>query len=719
MRKLLALKHGLLLIVLLPFLSWMAPAPRIFLVGDSTMADNFSPDKPGHGWGQYCGQFFDLTVKNYAVNGRSTKSYINEHRWDSVLAQLQPGDWVLIQFGHNDEKKEDTSRYAAPNGAYKDNLLRFVREARNKGANPILITPVSRRKFNDKGVLEDTHGDYPAAVKAVAAAQHVPLIDLGKSSSALLTQLGVQGSEKLFATTPPGHYTSVMPGLTDNTHFSPYGATRVASLVAQEIAQQHLGLEKYLSLTPFNHKYRFELPEILEPHFKLDTFNIVAFGAKSDGATLNTKAINTAIDDCSRNGGGVVLLPAGIWLSGPVVLKSNVNLHLARNAILQFTTDFDQYPLIATTYEGLNAIRCQSPISAVHAENVAITGKGIIDGGGDAWRMVKKDKLNETQWAKLVASGGILDADGRTWYPSVKSQKGSNTPQAGVMAPGKSISDYNDIKDFLRPNLLSISDCKYVLLEGVTFQNSPAWCLHPLLCEHITLRGLTAKNPWYAQNGDGVDLESCRYGRVEGCTFDVGDDGICIKSGRDEEGRKRGVPTENIIVHNCTVYHAHGGFVIGSEMSGGARNLYVSDCSFLGTDIGLRFKTTRGRGGIVEKIYVSNINMKDIPEEAILFDMYYMAKDPLEDKGAAPKVSVVPVTEATPQFRDFYISHVLCYGAATAIFIRGLPEMHISHITLDDITIRADKAGALIEASDIAMHNVNLITHDGSQLTSK
>ncbi|SHN39561.1 glycosyl hydrolase family 28 protein [Chitinophaga sp. CF418] len=712
-----------LLALLFPLISWIATddPPRVFMIGDSTMANKPLEDNPERGWGQLFPLFLQkgVTVKNYAVNGRSTKSFINEHRWDSVLAQLKPGDWLIIQFGHNDAKKDDPNRYAAPDGEYRDNLIRFVKEARAKGANPILITPVQRRKFDEKGTFVDQHGEYPRVVREVAASNKVPLIDLHKSSEALLVQHGVQGSEKLFKTTGPGHYTTLPNGVTDNTHFNTYGATLVAGLVAREIRDKHIGLEKYLEQTAFEGKYRFELPEIYEPHFRRDTLNIVAFGAKADGITLNSKSINDAITACNNKGGGVVMVPSGLWLTGPVVLKSNVNLYLAPNAILQFTTDFDQFPLVETTYEGLKAMRCQAPVSAVNAENIAITGSGILDGGGDAWRIVKKDKLTESQWTKLLASGGIEGEDKKTWYPSAKSLKGSSTKLAGVIEAGKTAADYDDIKDFLRPNMISITSCKYVLLEGVTFQNSPAWCIHPLLTEHITLRNVYAKNPWYAQNGDGLDLESCRYSRIEGCTFDVGDDGICIKSGRDEQGRKRGVATEDVIVNNCTVYHAHGGFVIGSEMSGGARNLFVSDCSFLGTDIGLRFKTTRGRGGIVEKIYVNNINMKDIPAEAILFDMYYMAKDPVPlsgEKREAPKVQLFPVTEATPQFRDFHISNVVCHGAEKAIFIRGLPEMPISDIYLKDITIKAKASGDCIAGSNISLTNVTLVTKDSGKI---
>ncbi|WP_025141423.1 glycoside hydrolase family 28 protein [Pedobacter jeongneungensis] len=459
------------------------------------------------------------------------------------------------------------------------------------------------------------------------------------------------------------------------------------------------------------------LPIIQQVKFKQDTTSIVNFGAKGDGITLNTQSINKTIASVSQKGGGVVLIPSGLWLTGPIELKSNVNLHLKRDAILQFTADFNQYKLVQGNWEGQPAWRNQSPISGVNLENIAITGSGIIDGNGGAWRMVKKDKLTETQWKNLVASGGIVKADGKMWYPSEKTVKGSNTKNAGVIEAGKTAADYDDIKDFLRPNLLVLTGCKKILLEGVTFQNSPAWNLHPLLCEDLTLRNLQVKNPWFAQNGDGVDVESCKNVLIEGSTFDVGDDGICIKSGRDEAGRKRGVPTENVIVRNNIVYHAHGGFVIGSEMSGGAKNIWVYDCSFIGTDIGLRFKTTRGRGGVVENIYINNINMIDIPGEAILFDMYYAAVDPVPlagEKREAIKTVTVPVTEATPQFKNFYIKDVVANGAEKAIFFRGLPEMNIKDVHLENVTIKAKKGIEIIEAAGIFLKNVNVITDNTS-----
>jgi len=456
-----------------------------------------------------------------------------------------------------------------------------------------------------------------------------------------------------------------------------------------------------------------KLPVVDLPTFKKDTFNIIKYGAIPDGLSLNTKSINAAILECNKKGGGVVLIPAGLWLTGPIEIKTNVNLHLQKNALLQFTTDFDQYPLVKGNWEGLPQMRNQSPISATDQQNIAITGFGIIDGGGEAWRLVKKDKLTETQWKKLVASGGIVGEDKKSWYPSEKFFKGSQLKNPGVIEPGKTPEFYNSIKDFLRPNLLVITNCKKILLEGVSFQNSPAWCLHPLMSEHLTVKNVDVKNPWYAQNGDGIDLESCKNVLIENSSFDVGDDGICIKSGRDEAGRKRAMPTQDVIIRNCVVYQAHGGFVIGSEMSGGAKNIYVDDCTFIGTDIGLRFKTTRGRGGIVENIFINNISMKNIVGEAILFDMYYAAQDPVPltgEKREPPKVETQPVSEATPQFKNFTIKNVVCNGAAKAIFVRGLPEMSVKNIVLENMVLQANDGLDMTEGSGIALKNIQLIT---------
>lgn len=235
-------------VVLLSFIMSGPVKVHVYLVGDSTMANKPLEDNPERGWGQLIPAFFSKKVvfENFAVNGRSTKSFIDEGRWDKVLAKLKDGDYVFIQFGHNDEKKEDPKRYAEAHTAYKDNLLKFVKEARSKGALPVLITPVMRRNFDDKGNFKDTHGDYPAVVKMVGQDEHVPVIDLHNSSEKLIVSMGEEGSKSLFLHIAPGVYKSLPSGRNDNTHFSEFGARKIAALVVQGILEQNLSLKKYI-----------------------------------------------------------------------------------------------------------------------------------------------------------------------------------------------------------------------------------------------------------------------------------------------------------------------------------------------------------------------------------------------------------------------------------------------------------------------------------------
>ncbi len=466
----------------------------------------------------------------------------------------------------------------------------------------------------------------------------------------------------------------------------------------------------------------FDMPKVEQPVFPDFSANILQFGAKSDGITLNTEAINNAIKAVNARGGGKVIIPEGLWLTGPIELLSNVNLYTEKNALVIFTDDFYAYPIIKTSFEGLETRRCQSPISAWNAENIAITGHGVFDGSGDSWRPVKKGKLTASQWDNLVKSGGVVDKS--IWYPTAGALKGAlacknfNNPE-GI----ETDEEWDEIRPWLRPVLLNIVKSKKVLLEGVTFKNSPSWCLHPLSCEHITINNVKVFNPWYSQNGDALDLESCTNALIINNIFDAGDDAICIKSGKDEDGRRRGEPCQNVIVKGNTVLHGHGGFVVGSEMSGGVKNIYVSDCTFLGTDVGLRFKSTRGRGGVVEGIYINNIHMIDIPHEPLLFDLFYGGKgageETEEELTERMKASIPPVTVETPAFRDIHISNIICKGAGRAMFFNGLPEMPIRNVTVKNVTISDAKEGVVIsQAEGITFENIRIET-SGEELNVK
>jgi hypothetical protein len=457
----------------------------------------------------------------------------------------------------------------------------------------------------------------------------------------------------------------------------------------------------------------FPMPQVKEPVIPSNSVMLTDYGAVSGGQILCTQAFADAIEAVSQKGGGTVIIPAGIWLTGPVILKSNLELFTESGAIVIFSSDKALYPLVETSFEGLNTWRCISPIYGKDLENIAFTGKGVWDGSGDAWRFVKKSKLTEDQWRKLVASGGIVNDRGNEWYPSLQFKNAMAKADMNVPTNLKTKEDFEAIRDFLRPVMVSIINCKRVLLDGPTFQNSPAWCIHPLMVEDLTVRNITVKNPWYSQNGDGIDIESCKNVVLSNSNFDVGDDAICIKSGKDKTGRERGKPCENIVIKSCIVYHGHGGVTVGSEMSGGVRNMHVSACSFLGTDVGLRFKSNRGRGGIVENIFISGIQMVNIPSQAISFDLYYMGRsvgEMLEDGVQTTTTGELPVTEETPVFRNITIRNINCKGAQQAIFLQGLPEMNLENIQLENIQMEADKGLFCTDADGIKITGLKLTT---------
>ena len=444
--------------------------------------------------------------------------------------------------------------------------------------------------------------------------------------------------------------------------------------------------------------------------------NLADFGGSGAGKTLNTAAFEKAFAALAEKGGGKLVVPPGIWLTGPIKLHSNTDLHLERGAVIKFSGDWKLYPLTVIDMKGEKEIDSISPISGENLENVAITGEGIIDGGGDAWRPLKKGKMGESDWKALVKSGGVLNEKSDTWYPSREVMTGEKLAESLRKAGSLNLADYEPAHQFLRPKMVRLIGCKKVLLEGVTFQNPPNWTLNPALCEDVSILNVQVRNSPLAQNSDALDLESCRRAIIRNCTFDVGDDGICLKSGKDVPGRRIGVPTEDVLVEDCTVYHAHGGFTIGSEMSGGVRNVVVNNCTFIGTDIGLRFKSTRGRGGVVEKIYISNVRMLDIPGDAINFNLYYGGKSPLDETAGNVETKFPPVTDATPQFRDIHIENVISRGAQSAIVLQGLPEMLIRDIFLKNVSITAQKGVFVTDADGIHFENVQVENKSGPQL---
>jgi polygalacturonase len=430
----------------------------------------------------------------------------------------------------------------------------------------------------------------------------------------------------------------------------------------------------YLEHAPFSMQAP-ALPAIADRNFSLTDY-----GAVGDGHTLNTDAFAKAIAACSAAGGGHVNIPAGAWLTGPIEMRSNMDLHLERGSMILFSKDHQLYK----PANGPGLPSSVSPISGHDLENIAITGEGVVDGGGESWRPVKKEKMTVAQWKELLASGGVLNKEENIWWPSLDAMEGKES----------------------RPVLVQFNHCQRVLLRGVTLRNSPMYVFGPNHCKDLTMDHVSIFNEWWAQNGDGIDIGSSRNVVIYRCTVSAGDDGICMKSGG--AGGDGQAALQDVIIAGCNVYHGHGGFVIGSNTDGGMHRILVEDCNFIGTDVGLRFKSNLGRGGLVDSIFIQDIYMNDIGHEAVLFDTYYENMP----AGYVRDANKPTPTVKTPEFRDFHISRVYCNGARTAIAITGLPQMPVSRIWFDTLLISSDKGLVVSQAKDIDLHDVKLITKE-------
>jgi polygalacturonase len=454
----------------------------------------------------------------------------------------------------------------------------------------------------------------------------------------------------------------------------------------------------------------FSMPEIQVANFPERTVSIVDHGAVGDGQIMNTKSFADAIQACAKAGGGTVLVPAGVFLTGPIIFESNINLHLKPGAVIMFSRNRDDFPLVPYPTPSSKNFACANPIFGYKLENVAITGDGVIDGSGEVWRPMKKEKYTASQWKKTIESGGMVSEDGKMWWPSQQALQGEAYLKA-LRKNKKNLTaeDFTGAKDFLRPNMVVFNACNKVLLDGPTFRNSPKFCVNPVQCENLVIRNIKVQNTWNAQNGDGLDIGSSHNVVVYNCVVDAGDDAICLKPGTVEKGRDWTAACENIIIADCIVYRGHGGFVIGSETYGGTRNISVRNCTFIGTDVGLRFKSSRNRGGLTENIYIDGIQMKDIANEAILFDMYYE-----DDKPAVgePRTSA-SVTERTPKMQNFFIKNIVCNGASQAIFIQGLPEQFARNIEFTNLAISAKKGISCIDAEGLQFNDVKVLLEQG------
>jgi polygalacturonase len=598
---------------------------KIVLVGDSTVTDK-------SGWGLGFKQFITehIDCVNTAAGGRSSKSFINEGRWAKALEAK--GDYYLIQFGHNDEPGKGPDRETDPATTYTQNMARYVDEARAIGAKPVLVTSLTRRQWNANGDGKITSSlvPYVEAVKKLAADKHVPLIDLHASSKELCEQLGREKCNEL----SPIKGTNEV----DNTHLNAKGSVVFARLVVT-------GLEQAVpELTPY---FR------TEPVAAEKVFDVKKFGAVGDGQSLDTVAIQKALDACAQAGGGIVEFSKGTYLSQPIYLKGNgLTVQLDAGATLLASTNFADFA------------DPQKPGAVV----AFVNAKGLND--------------------LTLRGSGVIDGQGAVWWPAVRQAKKDAAPE-----PRR------------RPRLVVLQNCLNLHIMGITLQNSPSFHLVPVDSEDVTIDGIKILAPADSPNTDAMDPSVCRHVQIRNCTFDVGDDNIALKSGRVDAAHPDAA-VEDVLVENCTFLHGHG-MSIGSETLGGVKKLVVRNCTFDGTTSGIRIKSDRTRGGLVQNCRYENLTMKNV-KIPVNITMYY-PKVPATD-------TEQPVTEKTPRYRDLKIVNLKAESPQSAGFVVGLPESCVTNITFENIAITAPKGLTLRNAHAVNFDHATIQVTGGKPL---
>lgn len=408
------------------------------------------------------------------------------------------------------------------------------------------------------------------------------------------------------------------------------------------------------------------LQRIVPPVFPKKEFDITAHGAKAGGSNDCTAAFAAAIKQCADAGGGRVTVPPGKFLTGPIHLRSNVELHLSAGSEIIFSDRFEDYlPVVPVRVGGIDVLNYSPLIYAKDCTNVAITGKGKLNGNAGKWWQWKGRET--TAHFKMGADGVPLE------------KRVFGTPEAGI-----------------RPNFLVLLNCRNILLEDFTIGSGPNWTINPVYCSNITIRGVTVDTD--GPNNDGIDPDSCSDVLVENCTFSTGDDCLVLKSGYNEDGWRVNRPTENVIMRHCFSKHGHGGLVVGSEMSGSVRNVFMHDCEFEGTDRAIRIKSRRDRGGVVEKIYARDIKVRDMKEEVVILNMDYSA-----DKNAAS-------TGKAPIFRDMCFERISASGAPVAIRITGTNDSMIENIRFHDLDLSTTRGVIAKCVKGLRFENLRLKT---------
>ena len=438
---------------------------------------------------------------------------------------------------------------------------------------------------------------------------------------------------------------------------------------------------------PWGTEYQKILTRIKPPKFPRRDFSILKYGAKAGAEVDCRDAINKAIDACTKAGGGRVVVPAGVFLTGAIRLRSNVNLYLSKGATLKFSTDPKAYlPLVHTRWEGMELMHLSPFIYAYGETNVAVTGEGTLDGQGKSffWK-----------WHGNPRYGG---------NPEVLSQRPARARLYEMM--DKNVPVEHRVfgeEHYLRPQFIQPYKCRNVLIEGVRIVDSPMWEVHPVLCENVTVRNIHVAS--HGPNNDGCNPESCKDVLIDNCFFDTGDDCIAIKSGRNNDGRRINVPTENVIIRNCTMKDGHGGISVGSEISGGVRNIYAHDCRLDSPDLwtALRVKNNASRGGKLENFYFRNITVGQVSRAVVEIDFNY-------EEGAKG--------EHIPVVRNYVVENLTCATGNRAVDLQGLDNAPIYDVSMRNCTFgKVDKPSIVKNVKGLKLENVKVDGKGVSELS--
>ena len=626
-------------------------AATLFFAGDSTLDDNGSR-YPYRSWGREVGFYLKsgCSIANFASSGASTKSFRDSGKWARLSASVRPGDFVVIQFGHNDQKRStpeaEATLWTDPNGLFRKIVREWVGEVHARGATPILASPICRATFDRNGekLVDTVHatsgvnlGSYRDAMASLAAELKCDYVDMNTLTRNLMESVGKEESEKFFVVS-----TGIVRGkdgepAQDVSHPIKAGAEAFARLFVDDVKERGLSVAAL---------------------FRSAEFSIADFGARRDG-TKCTEAFAAAFSAAEKAGGGCVKVPQGRWTTGAIRFKSNCELHLDDGAEIVFSQDpADYLPAVSTSWEGMECVNYCPLVYAYGCTNVAITGTGTLRAYDGKW-------------------------EDTAWYPWVPQTNGVKAARLQLYTWGA--TDFPVEKREIwkmknahtRPHFIQFNRCRNVRLDGFRVCNSPFWTIHLYQCEDASVRGLDVYA--HGNNNDGIDIEMSKNVLVEKCVFDQGDDGVVIKSGRNRDAWRIGKPTENVFVRDCEIRNAHTVLGIGSEISGGVRNVLMKDCTAGDVHRVFYLKTNRRRGGKLENIACENVSARSAKHS-----LFEIATDILYEWADFPDYE-----NRTTRISDIRASRISAGKTAHEVVVLGDLLLPPSGVRWSDVRARA------------------------------